>query len=561
MPKARPVIVVVDDDDESLGTLVRELEQRYATHYEVVGHASGAGAIEMLRDFDESSTEVAVVLADHRLGSTSGVDVLVAAREFHPTARRGLLVERTDRLVTEEIARASVLGYIDHHLAKPAHDPDEGFHRAVTELLDEWWSLRGGGFEEFTVVGDERSARSHELRDVLVRNSHPAGFLQHDSAEGRAVLADAGLSAERLPVLIMPGGRALVDPTNADVGAALGVPVHRTRDLYDVAIIGAGPAGLAAAVYAASEGLRTVLIEGEAMGGQAGTSSLIRNYLGFPSGISGADLAYRAFKQAALFGAEIIYGNTATSLRAEGDRRIVELSNGTTVSSSVVVIATGASYARLQVPALETFVGSGVFYGAPVVEAPALVGANVYIIGGGNSAGQAATHLARFAERVTLLVRADSLSASMSEYLVTQLHGLENVTVRLQVEVVGGGGHGRLEWLELRDRRSGQVDTSPAAALFVLIGATPFTDWLPDEVGRDTGGYVLTGQDATQAGDTQRGRGPSLFETSMEGVFAVGDARHGSVKRVAGAVGDGSTCVSLIHDYLARLVTPTSSHR
>jgi thioredoxin reductase (NADPH) len=339
------------------------------------------------------------------------------------------------------------------------------------------------------------------------------------------------------------------------------VPVHAKGAVYDVAIVGAGPAGLAAAVYASSEGLRTVIIEGEAVGGQAGTSSSIRNYLGFPSGIAGAELAHRAFHQAALFGAELIYGNTATALRTDGPWRVVELSDGTEVRSKVIVIATGASYQRLHVRELEPFAGSGVFHGAPVIEAPALVGSDVYVVGGGNSAAQAVTHLARFANHVTLLVRSASLASTMSEYLVTQLGALSNVTVKLQVEVAGGGGHGRLEWLELRDRISGVIETAPAAALFILIGAKPFTDWLPDEVLRDEWGYVLTGQAVTRAaGDDRSGR-PSLLESSMAGVFAVGDARRGSVKRVAGAVGDGSTCVSLIHDYLATPVADAPTAR
>ncbi len=442
------------------------------------------------------------------------------------------------------------------------HSPDERFHRGVTEFLDEWWRLRGGWFEMVRVVGDDRSARSHEVRDLLSRNDIPYGFYASDSPEGRDVLAAAGVGADRLPVIVLSDGRVLIDPKNRDVGAALGATVRPGTETYDLTIVGGGPAGLAAAVYAGSEGLRTALIEPEALGGQAGTSSLIRNYLGFPRGISGGELAARAFEQARLFGTDVIYGSAATSLRAEGQRRIVGLEDGSEVTSRAVVIATGAAYRRLGVPELEALTGCGVFYGA-VAEAQALDGEQVFVVGGGNSAGQAAVHLAKHAAHVTILVRSHSPAASMSAYLVNEIDHRANIDVRYGVEILGGGGDGHLEWLDLSDRKSGVVESVPAAALFVLIGARPFTAWLPDSVARDEWGYVLTGarcgiatceapaEFANVDAQLEEPRPPLPLETSLSGVFAVGDVRQGSAKRVASAVGDGSVCVGLTHELLS----------
>ena len=477
-----PALVVVDHDRASLELLRRELETRYGADYSVLVESSPTRALQLLRELSDAGEDVAVVLAAQSMPEMTGPEFLAAAHKIYRRARRGLLINwGDDRSARAPIMNAVVLGYVDYYLAKPVHSPDERFHRVVTEFLDEWWRLRGGGFEMVRVIGADRAARSHEVRDLLTRNDIPYGFYASDSEEGRAALAEVGAAGDRLPVIILSDGRALVDPTNREAGAALGATVRPGTETYDVTIIGGGPAGLAAAVYAGSEGLRTALIEPDAVGGQAGTSSLIRNYLGFPRGVSGTELAARAFEQVRLFGTDVVYGSRATSLRAEGDRRIIGLSDGSELSSRAVVIATGAAYRRLGVPELEALTGCGVFYGAAVAEAQALAGEHVFVIGGGNSAGQAALHLAKHAAQVSILVRSNSLAESMSAYLITEIDHTPNIDVRHGVEVVGGGGDGHLEWLELRERNSGGLETVPAGALFVLIGAQPFTDWLPDD--------------------------------------------------------------------------------
>jgi thioredoxin reductase (NADPH) len=467
-----------------------------------------------------------------------------------------LLITSRIRSSVRSLTRAWTLGQFDYFLAKPEVTPDERFHRAVTEFLDEWWRLRGRDVEMFRVVGDEHSARAHEICDLLSRSDYPYRFCARESDEGRATLRGAGVDEEeRRPVVVFRNGTAFVDPTNSEVGAAFGAMVRPSTSTYDVTIIGGGPAGLAAAVYAASEGLRTALVEPDALGGQAGMSSLIRNYLGFPRGVSGAELASRAVDQASLFGTEIIYGSRATSLRAEGPLRIVGLSNGTEASARAIVIATGMAYRRLGVPSLEALIGAGVFYGAGSSEAEALTGEHVFVVGGGNSAGQAALHLAKYAKRVTILVRSRSLADSMSDYLVTEITNAPNVEVRYSVQVMGGGGHGHLEHLELENRDSGRVETVPARALFALIGGEPFTDWLPGSVLRDQWGYIRTGA-ALEPEAWHEARAPFELETSLAGVFAVGDVRDGSVKRVASGVGDGSMSIRFVHSYLA-LPSPT----
>jgi thioredoxin reductase (NADPH) len=481
----------------------------------------------------------------------SGVDLLAAAHQIHSTARRGLLIQWGDRTTAGPILQASALGRIDYYIPKPVYAPDERFHRTVTEFLDEWWRLRGLWFEVVRVVGDERSARSHDIRDVLHRNALPVGFYAADSARGRAILEEVGAAGAQLPVVILYNGRVLANPTNREVAEAIGVNVRPQAHTYDVAIVGAGPSGLAAGVYAASEGLTIALVEHEALGGQAGTSSLIRNYLGFPRGISGAELAFRAFDQAWLFGAELVYGNPATALRADGGLRVVSLASGGQITARAVIVACGASYRRLGVPELEAMVGAGVSYGAAVAEAQALTGQRVFVVGGGNSAGQAAVHLAKYAEQVTVLIRSESLAQSMSNYLINEIGAARNIDVRHSIEVAGGGGAGRLEWLDVKDRRSGEVHTLPAAALFVLIGAQPYTDWLRKVVTRDSWGYILTADDLAREGAPWPCERPPLpFETSLPGVFAVGDVRHGAVKRVASAVGEGSVVIRAVHDYL-----------
>ncbi|HEX5614983.1 MAG TPA: FAD-dependent oxidoreductase [Acidimicrobiia bacterium] len=545
---AKPVLLVVDDDATSRELVGRELATRYSADYSVLVEESAVVALQRLRELADAGVEVAVILADQWMPEMTGPEFLVAAHQIHRGARRGLLINwGEDRSAPGPIMRACALRQADYYLAKPVHAPDERFHRSMTEHLDEWWRLRGGGFEMVRVIGDERSARAHEIRDVLSRNDIPYGFYACDSPEGKRELERVGASDERRPVVISHDGHVLIDPTNREIAAAHGATVRPGTETYDVTIVGGGPSGLAAAVYAGSEGLRVAVVEHEAMGGQAGTSSMIRNYLGFPRGISGTELASRAFEQARLFGTTVVYGSAATSLRASGELRVVGLSDGSEITSRAVVIATGVSYRRLDVPELDALLGAGVYYGAGASEALALAGERVFVVGGGNSAGQAALHLAKHAEQVTILVRSGSLAASMSEYLIAEIEHASNVDVRYEVEVVGGGGESRLQFLELERRRSGEVENVDAAAVFVLIGGKPYTEWLPDAIVRDQWGYVVTGAHSGTSTD---------FETSLPGVFAVGDVRHGSVKRIASAVGEGSVCVSLVHDYLTQLPRP-----
>jgi len=535
-----PVLVVVDPDGEKAVT-VRELRERYGSTYRIVVHASAEDALGTLRDLSDHQPEVAVILADLAIG---GADVLEGARGLHPHARRSLLLNwNENRSRREEVAAAFARRSAEGYVIKPDGRPDERFHRSVTELLDEWWRHRGLPAPSVEIVGDNTSPRVHEICDLLQR--HQMSFVVHleGSPAGQALRHRVGRH-DGDHVVVVRDGHTLVDPSNAQMSEALGGRTQVGIGVYDVVVIGGGPAGLSAAVYAQSEGLRTALIEPTAMGGQAGTSSMIRNYLGFPRGISGAELAARAFEQAILFGTEMIYGTAAVDLRGDGQQHLVQLADGQEVRSRSVVVATGVTYQTLDVPELEVYRGLGVFYGAAMVEAPSMAGQEVLVVGGGNSAGQAAVHLARFAERVTMVIRGDTLARSMSEYLVHEIEGTANIEVHHRAQVVGGGGAQRLEHVMVRDLATGETADVAAAGLFVLIGARPHTAWLPETVTRDEWGYVETGPTADDPG-----RLP--FETSAAGVFAVGDVRRDSVQRVASAVGEGAVCIRLVHDHLA----------
>jgi thioredoxin reductase (NADPH) len=543
---AKPVLVAVDSEEESRQALAGELEARYGVHYRVISSTSPETALAALERLRDEGADVPLVMADQWMPGTAGAPFFARVRELFPTARRAALVAMGDRAAW---VAAAALSQIDFCLVRPMSSPAEQFHRAITEALEEWWRQRGGKFEAVTVIGEEPSARVHEIRDLLTRNNVPFGFHRADSAEGRAVLRCFGVGRPAGPVVAIYTGAVLADPTNAEMAEALGVNIRPAEMTYDVVIVGAGPAGLAAAVYGSSEGLRTALLEREAFGGQAGTSALIRNYLGFPRGVSGAALAERAAEQAMTFGTQFVYGNPATSLAAERDLHVVGLQDGTAVTSRAVIIATGVSYRRLAVPELESLAGAGVFYGAATAEAQAVAGKLAFVVGGGNSAGQAALHLSRYARQVTVLVRSQSLAASMSEYLIRGIESAPNIDVRYRTELVGAGGDGHLERLTLRYEETGDTDTAPADGLFVLIGGQPFTEWLPEGVGRDQWGFILTGPDAAERGAARRA--PLLLETSTPGVFAAGDVRHGSVKRVASAVGDGAIAIRLVQEYLA----------
>jgi thioredoxin reductase (NADPH) len=553
MPEA-PVLLVIDDDPQTRSLVTGELRKRYGSDYQVICVDSASDPLGLLAKLRDEQCPVAIVLAAQWLSQTTGTELLARVREFDRTARRGVLAGWGDQATWQPILQAIALGHVDTYIPKPVAVPDERFHRAVTELLEEWTRSHPPNFEAVRVVGEEWSARSHEIRDLLSRNGIPFGFYPADAERGRALLEQAGATAAALPVVVMFDGQVMENPSNADVGEVLGLKTSPGAGLYDVAVIGAGPAGLAAAVYAASEGLSTALLEPEAIGGQAGTSSHIRNYLGFPTGVSGEDLAVRAYTQAWYFGAEYIYGSPATGLRTQGAERVVTVAGGREVRSRAVVIATGVSYRRLGIPSLDSLTGAGVFYGAATSEARAVTAQEVFVVGGANSAGQAAVHLARYAAKVTMLVRGRSLAEGMSEYLITEIDSTPNIAVRYNVELTGGTGTGRLESLTLRDGPSGATETVPATAVFVLIGAEPRTQWLPDDVQRDRWGYVVTGADLMADGHPPERwplqRPPMLLESSLPGVFAVGDVRRGSVKRVASAVGEGSIAIHLVHDHL-----------
>src|SRR5262245_28773831 len=549
-----PVLLVVDDDPRTRGVVAGELRKRYRPDYEVGCADSADGAPRLLAKFRDDRRLVSIVLARQRMSQGTGAELLARVREFHRTAKRLLLIDWGYGPPPEPILQAIAFGHIDAYVARPVKVPDERFHRAVTELLEEWARSHLPRFEVVRVVGEERSVRAHEIRDLLHRNAIPFAFYPVAAERGKALLQQAGVAASALPVIFLFNGQVLVNPTNAEVAEALGMKTTPGAGLYDVAVIGAGPAGLAAAVYGASEGLSTVVLEPEAIGGQAGTSSQIRNYLGFPDGVSGADLALRAYTQAWNFGAEYVYGNPATGLRAEGAERVVTVGGGSQLRSRAVVIATGVSYRRLGIPSLDRLIGAGVFYGATTSDAKAMTDREVFVVGGANSAGQAAVHLARYAARVTVLVRGKSLAEGMSDYLITQVASTRNIAVRHGVVVTGGGGTDCLERLTLQDPVSGTTETIPATAMFVLIGAEAHTQWLPDHIARDHWGFVVTGIDLLAGGAPPQGwpltRPPMLLESSLPGVFAAGDVRRGSVKRVAAAVGEGSIVIRLIHDYL-----------
>lgn len=560
---SKPVLMAIDEDPESLELTRQELEKRYGADYEVVGESSPGAALRMLEEMAESGRPVAIVLADLRLEEISGSDLLGRVSRLHPTAKRAMsVVGWEDRAALMPMMESLTRGSADYFVVKPTESVREFFHRTITEFLDEWARTTTVWLEAVRMVGEEASPRTRELLDLLQRNNVPCTFLTVDSDEGKELLARLGVSSESLPVLVFFDGTLLIDPSLEDIAATLGGRATVEQGRYDIVIVGAGPAGLGAAVYAASEGLRTLVVEREAMGGQAGTTSLIRNYLGFPRGVSGSELAQRAYEQATLFGTEFDFGRETVGLRPEGEEKVVVLSDGSEAKARAVIVASGVSYRRLDVPGLEGLIGRGAFYGAAVSEAKSMRGGEAFVVGGGNSAGQAAVHLARYASRVTILVRGDSLAASMSDYLITQIAATPNVEIRFGTRVIEAVGEGRLEGLVVEDG-SGRGETVPADGLFIFIGAHPRTDWLPGDVLRDEGGFILTGNDLLRDGVPPSGwpleRPPLLLEASLPGVFAAGDVRHGSVKRVASAVGEGATALQACHAYLETLQAESRS--
>lgn len=546
-----PVIVALTIDPASAVALNDQLRRRYGADYEVVTPVDYAHAQAVLDGLKRWQRQVAMILAGYNQNDREGLDFLRRIRSLHPTARRGVVVTWGDFASANAVFDTVGAGHAEFQVIGPQRDRDEEFHGTITTVLDDWHFTQGFGFEAVRIVG-ELNERTHVLRDLFNRNHIPVGFYDVDTDEGRRALASLEGNDPDLPVVIMQFASppvTLENPTDLEIAEAFGImEPHRPDVVHDVIIVGAGPAGLGAAVYAASEGLSAVVVERQAVGGQAGTSSLIRNYPGFPRGISGGQLAYRTFEQAWGFGAEFLFMRSATGLSAEGDIRTLELSDGGRLTGRTVVVAVGVTYRMLDADGIEGLIGRGVFYGAAMTEAAAMSGQQTYVVGGGNSAGQAALHLARYANRVTLLVRGETLASSMSEYLIEQLKVAANITVRYRTEVVGARGeNGRLVGLRLRNRRTSTVEDVDAAGLFVLIGSQPHTEWLEDVVELDDQGFIPTG---TNLGRRPEGRLILPFETSLPGVFAIGDVRHQSIKRVATAVGDGAAVMSAVHLYL-----------
>jgi thioredoxin reductase (NADPH) len=551
----KPVIFSVDDDPEVLRAIERDLRTKYGSQYRIMRADAGATALDALNQLKIRNESVALFLADQRMPQMSGVEFLEQAMQLYPDAKRALLTAYAD---TDAAIRAINRVRIDYYLLKPWDPPEECLYPVLDDLLDDWQATYRPGFEGIRVVGHRWSPESHTVKNFLARNQVPYQWLDVESSkEARQLLELAGADASQMPLVLFPDASQLLKPTPLDIAGKLGLKMTAINPFYDLIVVGGGPAGLAAAVYGASEGLRTVMIEREAPGGQAGTSSRIENYLGFPTGLSGADLARRAATQARRFGVEILSPQEAVGLQVKDQFRIVKLMDGTELSCHALMIATGVSYRKLDVPGIEKLTGAGVYYGAAMTEAISCRDEDVYIVGGANSAGQAAMYFSKFAGKVTMLVRADSLAKSMSQYLIDQIAATENISVMVNTQVLEAHGENNLEAITLSNTETGETKTAPATALFIFIGAAPRTEWLAGVVERDKNGFILSGPDLMMDGRRPKGwtldRDPFLLETSVPGVFVAGDVRARSVKRVASAVGEGSIAVQFVHQYLATL--------
>jgi thioredoxin reductase (NADPH) len=555
---ARPVILTVDDDPEVLRAIERDLRAKYAASYRIIRADSGITALDVLRRLEKQSEPVALLLVDHRMPQMNGIEMLAEAKKLYPDAKRVLLTAYAD---TEAAIRAINEVQLNHYLLKPWDPPNQHLYPVLDDLLEDWTADYRPAFEGVRVLGTRWSQKSYEVRDFLARNQIPYQWLDIEAEDRtpaiRKALKPYPPADRKIPMLLLADGECLQQPDLNQLAERLGLQTRAVAEFYDLAIVGGGPAGLAAAVYGASEGLKTVMLESEAPGGQAGLSSRIENYLGFPSGLSGGDLARRAVTQAKRFGVEILSPVQATGLKADGTYRFLQLSNGTQISSHAVVLATGVQWRKLMVPGMDRLQDAGVYYGAASTEALSCRDEEVYIVGGANSAGQAAMFFSKYAKRVVMLVRGPSLSATMSQYLIDQISQTPNIQLEVNTHVTEVHGEDHLEEISLLCENTGETSRIPASALFIFIGAEPKTDWLHGTIERDAKGFILTGSDLMKDGKPPKtwsaDRDPYLLETSIPGVFAAGDVRCGSAKRVASGVGEGSVAIQFVHQYLSKV--------
>ena len=549
----QPVLLTVDDDLSVSRAVARDLRRQYGSQFRVIRADSGPDALDALREILRRGERVAVILADYRMPRMNGIEFLEQAMDLFPRARRALLTAYAD---TEAAIDAINIVDVDHYLLKPWQPPEEKLYPVVDELIQTWRSNPEPARDETKVIGHHWSNRSYQVRDFLARNQVPYRWYAVDEPDGARLLAAAEADPEQIPVVLTPDGRVWKNPELTELASAVGLHTSPTAELYDVIIVGGGPAGLGSAVYGASEGLKTMMIEREATGGQAGQSSRIENYLGFPDGISGAQLTDRARRQATRFGTEIVTAQTVTDIDVSGPTTMLSLGDGSQIAAKTVVLATGVSYRQHEAAGLAELVGRGVYYGSAATEAEACADQHVIVVGGANSAGQAAVFFSRHASRVTLAVRGPDLAASMSSYLIDQIAAIDTIEVKTCTTVVECTGEDHLECVLLLDASTGETTEVPASHVFVFIGAQPLTDWLPDQVQRDRRGFLLTGPDLVHGGQRPPGwsldRDPYVLETSVPGIFVAGDVRAQSVKRVASAVGEGALAITLVHEYLAR---------
>ncbi len=555
---SKPVILIVDDDAEVLKAIERDLRQHYRDRCRVLRAESGASALELIRRLDERDEEVALLLVDYRMPAMNGIELLLEAVKVYPEAKRVLLTAYAD---TEAAIKAINEVRLNHYLLKPWDPPERQLYPVLDDLLDDWFGGYRPAYEGLRVVGTRWSTSSYEVRNFLARNQIPYQWLDAETAdrdpEVRRLISYQEGGELRLPIVHFADGTVLHEPNSQVLAEQLGLRTRAELDFYDVAIVGGGPAGLAAAVYGASEGLKTVMVEREAPGGQAGLSSRIENYLGFPSGLTGGDLTRRAVAQARRFGVEIVSPQEVIRTRVDGPYRYLQLGDQTELSCHALLIATGVQWRKLDVPGADRLQGAGVYYGGGATEAMSCQEEDIYIVGGANSAGQAAMFFSRYARRVVMLVRAQSLTSTMSQYLIEQIQGTPNIEVWPQTELVEVHGETHLEAISTLHRPTGTLCRYPTQGVFIFIGAEPRTDWLDGLVERDARGFILTGQDLIRDGKPPKGwtldRDPGLLETSVPGIFAVGDVRHGSVKRVASGVGEGSIAIQFVHQYLSKV--------